>query len=544
MIAHLLQSTIFAAAVALLILLLRKNAAYVRHRLWFIASIKFLIPFSLLVSIGNLIPRHIAKPSAQPVWIVSTQEIIQPLTTSTAPVEIHAPRNYLPATALALWFAGFAAIAIWWLIRWRRVHALCKSATLLKGDFPVPVLSAPGVIEPGVVGILRPGLLLPDGVRDRLSPEQFAAILAHESAHVRRRDNLTSAIHMAVQSAFWFHPLVWWIGMRLVEERERACDEEVLRRGIRPETYAEGILEICKLYVESPLACVSGVTGSDLKKRIEAIMRNRTALRMNFIRKISLAALAISAVTLPLTLGVFNASPIHAQDPALAFEAASVKATDPTQRTPLDFRITGGRLVSTNWTLANLIQQAYSVHYYQVLGGPSWLADARFNIEATAGRDDVTRDQMLSMLRTLLEERFRLKVHRESKEGNVFVLTQTKGGHKLTQPEDPAKRPMVRVMRNTPPQLPGVSYTNVGQNATLAQLVDSLTNILSTPVIDRTGITGSFDFRYDYRTLDAPLEAGPSIFESVQSQLGLKLEAQKGPMEVLVIDHAEKPSAN
>lgn len=543
MIADLLQSTIFAAAIALLAFLLRKNAAHIRHRLWFIASVKFLIPFSLLFSIGGLIPRHVAAPAAQPRWIVTTQEVAAPLTTPTAAVVIPAQKNFFPAIALALWFAGFATISIWWLVRWRRVHVLRKSATPVAGDFPIPILSAAGVVEPGIVGILRPVLLLPEGIESRLSREQLDAIFVHESAHVRRRDNLTSAIHMAVQSIFWFHPLVWWIGMRLVEERERACDEEVLHRGIRPHVYAEGILEVCKLYVESPLVCVSGVTGSDLKKRIEAIMKNRATLRMNWIRKVSLAALAVAAIALPFTFGVFSVSPIHAQQSALAFEAASVKPQDPNIRF-LDFRITGGRLVSTNWTLNLFIRQAYKVQYYQVLGGPAWLGDDKFNVEATAGKDDVTRDQMLAMLRTLLEDRFKLKVHRETREGNVYVLTQTKSGHKLKPTEDASKRPMVKVTRNTPPELPGVSYTNIGQNATVPQLVESLSNILSAPVIDKTGITGSFDFRYDYRTLDAPLDAGPSVFDSLQSQLGLRLEAQKGPVEFLVIDHAEKPSAN
>jgi uncharacterized protein (TIGR03435 family) len=89
-----------------------------------------------------------------------------------------------------------------------------------------------------------------------------------------------------------------------------------------------------------------------------------------------------------------------------------------------------------------------------------------------------------------------------------------------------------------------VSYSEVGKNATLPQLTERLAGILQAPVTDQTGITGNYDFRLDHRTLDAPLEAGPSVFESVQSQLGLKLEAHKGGLEFLVIDSAEKPSAN
>ena len=75
-----------------------------------------------------------------------------------------------------------------------------------------------------------------------------------------------------MEAIFWFHPLVWWIGARLIEERERACDEEVLRLGNHPSIYAESILKTCQFYLESPLPCLSGVTGSDLKKRITQIM--------------------------------------------------------------------------------------------------------------------------------------------------------------------------------------------------------------------------------------------------------------------------------
>src|SRR6185312_10120322 len=149
----------------------------------------------------------------------------------------------------------------------------------LKTD--LPTLSSPALLEPGVFGILRPVLLLPEGITDRLTSEHLSAILAHELCHVRRRDNLTAAIHMAVEAIFWFHPLIWWLGVRLVEERERACDEEVLRLGNKPHVYAESILKTCQFYLESPLTCMSGVTGSDLKRRVVRIMTQRIVDRLD-----------------------------------------------------------------------------------------------------------------------------------------------------------------------------------------------------------------------------------------------------------------------
>ena len=86
------------------------------------------------------------------------------------------------------------------------------------------VRTSNSLIEPGVFGIFRPMLLLPQGMRERLTPEQLRAILAHEATHIRRRDNLTGFLQMLVEAVFWFHPLVWWIGARLVDEREHACD--------------------------------------------------------------------------------------------------------------------------------------------------------------------------------------------------------------------------------------------------------------------------------------------------------------------------------
>ena len=182
----------------------------------------------------------------------------------------------------------------------------------------VQVRSAPGLLEPGVVGWLRPILLLPVGIEEHLTPPQLNAVLAHELCHVGRRDNFTAGIHMISEAVFWFHPLVWWIGTRLVDERESACDEEVIRLGRNPRVYAESILKTCEFFVESPLACVTGVTGSDLGKRIEAIMNNRAGEAVNLWKKTLLSAAIVLAVVLPIGLGVLNAVRLHAQASQIA----------------------------------------------------------------------------------------------------------------------------------------------------------------------------------------------------------------------------------
>src|SRR4030095_5750961 len=116
----------------------------------------------------------------------------------------------------------------------------------VREDKSLTVLASAAMIEPGVFGIWRQVLLVPEGISDRLTPAQLRALIAHERCHVLHHDNLTAALHMVVEALFWFHPLVWWLERRLIEERERACDEYVLQSGSTPRDYAEGILEVCR----------------------------------------------------------------------------------------------------------------------------------------------------------------------------------------------------------------------------------------------------------------------------------------------------------
>jgi bla regulator protein blaR1 len=157
LIAHLWQSTLFAGAAWLLTLALQKNQARVRYWVWFSASIKLLIPFSLLVGLGTLVPRRVVAPPA-PEWVAAAEQIRQPLTTLPAVagrVTITADaddRNYFAATALVLWAFGFAAVAVCWLLRWKRIHVLRRSATLVSIptslELDVPVMSARGTAAP------------------------------------------------------------------------------------------------------------------------------------------------------------------------------------------------------------------------------------------------------------------------------------------------------------------------------------------------------------------------------------------------------------
>jgi TonB family protein len=179
---------------------------------------------------------------------------------------------------LSVWAAGFAVVAAVWLRRLLALRAVVRaaraeSATLLAGRTTIAILRSEAAVEPGIVGLVRPVLVLPAGLEDRLSPAQLESVLAHEACHITRRDNWTAAAHMLVEAVFWFHPLSWWIGRRLVDERECACDEMVIAAGHDAETYAEGILRVCEVFTPSPLRCAAGISGIELKRRIVRIMQ-------------------------------------------------------------------------------------------------------------------------------------------------------------------------------------------------------------------------------------------------------------------------------
>jgi len=327
---HLWQSTLFVIAVWAIVLMLRRNRAAVRHRLWLAASVKFLVPFSLLAGIGSHFQWQTQPVTPSHPVSVIVETMSQPFSVSipsVVPTNTSAARqaSRFPAVLIGVWLCGVAASLLWWFIRWRQVRRAVRLAVPSNLDGPLRVMYGPARFEPGVFGIFRPVLLLPEYIAHRFTPAQLQAVLAHELCHARRRDNLAMAIHMSVEALFWFHPLVWFIEARLIEEQERACDEEVLRLGSDPEVYAESILKICEYYLTSPLICVAGITGSNLKKRIEDIMKNRVPLQLSLGRALLLSAAAISALAGPVIIGIGNVKMAGAQSqPAVRTVASAI----------------------------------------------------------------------------------------------------------------------------------------------------------------------------------------------------------------------------
>ena len=603
---HLWQSTFFAVAAAVLTLAFRKNRAQVRYWLWLSASLKFLVPFSLLMSLGS----HLGwlptsrKIATQAVSFTVVQ-ITQPFS-DTLSFAASTPRTtqWIPIALLGLWVCGFGLIALVRFKAWLRIRAAVRSSTSLKMPAQVEVRSSPGLLEPGVIGLLRPVLLLPAGIVERLTKPQLEAVLTHEQCHVQRRDNLTAAIHMIVEALFWFHPLVWWIGARLVEERERACDEDVLRLGTEPQVYAEGILRVCEFYVESPLTCVAGVTGNNLKKRMEWIMRNRVGETLKTWKKLLLATVGVVALAVTLIAGVLSSPRLRAQSPTvpqwqtaaggkMAFDVASVKQNKSGNNPYANFPLEDGNAYSRNEGLLSVTDfplEAYIAFAYKLTPSqsqavdsqlPKWAATERFDIQARADGNP-TKDQMRLMMQSLLADRFKLAVHTETRQVPVFALVLIKPGK--TGPrlrpyaDDPpcaTDWPLPNSAGAPPPkpepfvnEFPAVCFALVAEqhgpdgrtivgsrNVTMQQIANDLPALpmsgLDRSVLDQTGLSGNFDFTIEINRNDAmssgatqPDDSGSTFTEALRDQLGLKLVPQKGPVNVLVIDHVEQPSEN
>jgi bla regulator protein blaR1 len=586
---HLWQSTLFAIAASLLTLLLRKQNARARHWLWLAASLKFLFPFSLLVSIGSLLsPAPADAPSIGPVVYFAMEEIAQPFSQLSVRVTpAHASSiasSILPQLSqmiVAVWLVGFLAVLVVWAVRWRRISLALRHAVHLSegrevealrrmeriGGIrrPIKMMLSPASLEPGVFGIARPVLVWPDGISQHLNDPHLEAVLAHEVWHVSRRDNLFAALHMLVEAIFWFYPLVWWLGARLVDERERACDEEVVALGNDRQIYAESILRVCEFCLGSPLPCVSGVTGADLKRRMVHIMNHRIPHKLDFARKALLTLAALLAIAVPITFGLLNATPSRAQSqaanatlPSPMYSSVSIKPSKPAAgelyRAKMMVNLSDGSFTASDITLQRLIQLAYHIQDSLIVGGPDWVNTEKFDINAkldpsvVAAMHKQMAENNSGDLKVLLADKFKLAVHSENRVLPAYDLVVDSGDHKLQEVDG------IRVIHMEPGHL-------ISQGTPIDHFAAQLSLRLGRPIVDKTGLKASYAFNLHWTPASDELERlkqggeeqampqtadpnGPSLFTALQEQLGLKLEPHTESVQMLVIDHAEVPSEN
>ncbi len=263
------------------------------------------------------------------------------------------------------------------------------------------------------------------------------------------------------------------------------------------------------------------------------------------MRQIAAAAVALSSA------GILAQSP--APRPKFdAFEVAAIKPVDHNPKSSRYIVMQGSnRFVEKDYTLKFLIAAAYNLNSNAVSGGPAWIDSDHYDIVAvTPGEVRPTHDEQMAMLRNLLSDRFRLAFHREQKEFSIYELTVAKGGPKLKPSAAPPDDPPQTISTVYPQRvvLPARNLT-MGDLASLMQRA-----ILDRPVTDKTGLTGRYDFDLQWAPDETQFggemaaastdSASPPFFTAIQQQLGLKLEATRGPIQALVVDSAERPSAN
>ena len=329
---HLWQSTAFLCLIGLLTLLLRRNSARARYWLWFTASVKFLIPLPVFTDLNHRLPQLSVMPVLSAPASGLAERISRPFAQATAfPGVSVAGSAALPSVdfsdvLLIIWGLGLGVVLLVWFIRWRRLRRTLNLAVPLPFEAPIPVRESPIPMEPGLLGIWNPVILLPAGLAARLTSVEIRGILAHELCHYRRRDNLTAAMHMVVEALLWFYPPIWWLGARLIAERERACDEAVLASGNDAQIYAGSILKVCRLFAQSKIACAAGVSSSDLTRRVEEIMSGRNTVPAGRVKKLLVAISIVGALSAVVLCAGLSVPVAQAQPASSAVSAPADRA--------------------------------------------------------------------------------------------------------------------------------------------------------------------------------------------------------------------------
>jgi bla regulator protein blaR1 len=536
----------------------RRSRASVRHLILAAGfMILLILPFGIWLAppIQLEVPR---LPKALPLGILEPSGPSTPMTVEveTAPVS---SRSVIPlATILAAaWAAGgilFSlpiAAGLWQLRRLRRIGVpWLRGRGVLAGN--VDVLMHDAINGPATFGIARPVVVFPREAENWNDLELQRALI-HEGEHVRRRDCVTHVVARLVCAMYWFHPLVWMSWRRLGLEAERACDDAVLRHSEAAE-YADQLVTIAKQMTSAartPLLAMA--SRSDLRLRVSALL-DSTQPR----GRAGAVCISVALAAALLLAGIV--SPLRA---AQEFEVASIKKNT-SGRGP--YNIGGGlqpngRFDVTNSPLDTLISIAYGLDFKQLDDNGHKLVSQAFDVDARAPENSVPQglEERTAMFRTmmqkLLKDRFKLAVHKETIDTPIYILVPAKNGPRLkaTVPDPNCAQPGACRYGGGPAS----GYK--GRGMQLDDLANVLTAFLDRPVLNRTGITGRFDIdlppwsrsplqRPGGGELDgtepAPDPLNPSIYQVLQDQLGLKLEATRGPHDMYIVDHVEPPTEN
>jgi uncharacterized protein (TIGR03435 family) len=549
-----------------------------------------------LVTWGLMRPSDASPEAAYRIRSTPPAASISGVPTTTLPASVRAtvsgvqPAGFLPWVVM-VWLAG--AMVFWmrlaggWVVAARMRSTLVRRAPpewqeMLRKlgariglSRPVRLLVSALVQVPMVVGWLRPVVLVPVGALGGLPAEHLEALLLHELAHIRRHDYLVNILQSVAEALLFYHPAVWWVSVHIRAERELCCDDVVVSASGDAFTYARALAQL-ESYRPAHLGAAVAVNGGSLADRIARLLgQSRPSVRTG----LGPGALAVAILLGAAAYGLFGQL-----DAPPAFQVASIKRNTSNWSEPAQHPMgvsyqADGRLIARNASLMLLIQFAYAVHdsphsrpllASQVAGGPAWSNAPGYDIEAKP-EDNTDQKHTWLMLQTLLADRFKLALHRETRELPVYVLTVAKNGFKLPAAKEAG---CVSFPPGTPPRyVPGkvdCGYVSgpfsgykagqlhiEGSKVHMADLIRVLALVLDRQVLDKTEFTGEFDLKLSFTSDEALRGLGnsrgsrlptdpthPNIFAALEEQLGLKLVPAKGPVEVLVIDHAERPATN
>jgi uncharacterized protein (TIGR03435 family) len=488
-----------------------------------------------------------------------------------------------------VWMAGVicylvpVALGLWQIRRVRRQGLPWRDAQAMTNDLarnagfcrPIDVVVHEAIVGPMTCGVVWPAIVFPLDARTWHEADVRRA-LTHELEHVRRRDWVTLGLARAICAVYWFHPLVWLANRQLCVNAERACDDAVLR-----DSHAFGYADQLVTLVERSLAqarrpLLAMANRSEFSTRLHAVLNTRQQRGPAGVwARITVTVVAVASVALLAPLRTVASA--LGQRPSTGrpqFEVASIRPSTSEFDRIMHVRPLPDRLTA-DATVQVLMQYAYSVSPFQLLGGPSWLRSARYEINAKADAP-VASDQLFLMLRSLLEDRFVLKTHRETRESPVFTLVSHRDGVRLPAPKEgvcvDSTGDAALEWRGGRMAVPGElapangrcgsAIVTLGRDGmqlhggsiAMAELVRALSMLFGRSVIDKTGFSALFDLRLvfvpDDETPALPPPppgssiAGVSLSRALQEQLGLRLQSATGPVEVIVVDQVERPSAN
>jgi len=627
----LVRPLLLAAAAWLVLRLGNVRHPSSRHAVWtavligmlLLPAVSLLAPQWELPLLPARRPATAAGPTVPGVSIVSAprDSLLTAPAAERRPAEPAAfPWPPLASSLLWLYLAGLVGMAVYRLLG----QALLRQVLLRSRSIRGPWLrESADILTPVAVGVLHPTAILPVGWR-AWSRQTRRAVLAHEFAHLRRHDAAVAGLAHLVQCLFWFHPLAWWLSRHIANLAELSCDAAALERMDDAAGYSRILLEFADAVHRAgrrvALPGLAMAAGPDMGRRIDEVFElsagtlrrlSRPEIVLALVGLPVLALAATVALGRPVTPGPQAVAPQAAPTRPVQFEVASVKpcrdSLSSGGRGGGGFGKSGGRAGGPGGlsperldlnceTAMALIRSAYvrfaGGHFHAmpgndppIEGAPGWVNSDRYTIDAKAPSAAGQEMMRGPMLQALLEDRFHLKMHRESRDVPVWAMVVAKGGPKLKPfvegscvPFDPSKMTFPPTPRVIPPGQKSCRFfmepagQNILANVEGARIGDFCTQflgiVLDRPVIDRTGLTGLFTFKVEFAADDnlpglpsgaralahgadaadgasaAAAPSGPSIFAALQEQLGLKLEPAKGPRDFLVIDHIEKPSEN